>query len=260
MDFPPIGFGTYKIRTQEAMNNALNHAFVNNYKMIDCAEIYKNQKLIGKYLKDHPEINRREIWITSKASFAAMKKSEEEVIKGINKTFDDLGTDYVDLYLIHAPVEDRWLFTWQTLRKLQCEGKIRYVGVSNFTVDKLTRFMNLIGPEESKFIFCNQIEYNPFLNRNDLVQLCKDYNIHVTAYGSLYKVNETIEMIARQLQRTPQQVLLKWAVQKNIRVIPMSENPEYTKDNINLDFSISKDDSDKMDTLNENYSQYPKYL
>ena len=260
MNFPPIGFGTYKIRTQEAMDNALNNAFANNYRMIDCAEIYKNQKLIGKYLKDHPEINRRDIWITSKVSFAAMKKSEEEVIKGINKTFEDLSVEYIDLYLIHAPVEDRWIFTWQLLRKLQSEGKIRYIGVSNFTVAKLNKFMELIGPEESKYIFCNQIEYNPFLNRKDLIQLCKDNNINVTAYGSLYKVNDIVEKIARQLQRTPQQVLLKWAVQKNIRVIPMSENPEYTKDNISLDFTIPKEDCNNMDELNENYSQYPKYL
>jgi diketogulonate reductase-like aldo/keto reductase len=260
MDFPSIGFGTYKLRTQEAINNALAEAFKNNYKMIDTAEIYRNQKFIGVFLENHPEIKRDSIWITSKVSFASMKKSEEETIKGITKTFTDLKTDYVDLYLIHAPIEERYQFTWNYLRNLQKERKIRYIGVSNFTVDKLKRFMELIGPEESKHIFCNQIEYNPFLNRKDLVKLCKENNIHITAYGSLYKVDPTIENIARQLQRSPQQVLLKWALQKNIRVIPMSEVSQYTKDNITLDFTINDDDMEKMDNLNENFSMYAKYL
>jgi diketogulonate reductase-like aldo/keto reductase len=260
MEFPHIGFGTYKLRTQEAIDNALTEAFKNNYKMIDTAEIYRNQKFIGTFLKNNPEIKRDSIWITSKVSFASMRKSEEETIKGISKTFDDLKSDYVDLYLIHAPVEEGYLFTWNYLRNLQKERKIRYIGVSNFTVEKLKKFMELIGPEESKHIFCNQIEYNPFLNRKDLIQLCKENNIHITAYGSLYKVDSTIENIARQLQRTPQQVLLKWAVQKNIRVIPMSEVPQFTKDNISLDFTIKDDDMEKMESLNENFSMYAKYL
>lgn len=260
MDFPLIGFGTYKLRTQDAINNALTEAFKNNYKMIDIAEIYKNQKFIGVFLENNPQIKRNEIWITSKVSFASMKKSEEETVKGITKTFDDLKTNYIDLYLIHAPIEERYVFTWNYLRNLQKEGKIRYIGVSNFTVDKLKKFMELIGPDESKHIYCNQIEYNPFLNRKDLVDLCKENNIHVTAYGSLYKVDSTIENIARQLQRTPQQVLLKWAVQKNIRVIPMSEDPQYTKDNISLDFTIEDEDVEKMECLNENFSMYKKYL
>jgi diketogulonate reductase-like aldo/keto reductase len=260
MEFPHIGFGTYKLRTQEAINNALTEAFKNNYKMIDTAEIYRNQKFIGVFLENHHEIKRDSIWITSKVSFASMKKSEEETIKGITKTFTDLQTDYIDLYLIHAPIEERYLFTWNYLRNLQKERKIRYIGVSNFTVDKLKKFMELIGPEESKHIFCNQIEYNPFLNRKDLIQLCKDNNIHITAYGSLYKVDSTVENISRQLQRSPQQVLLKWAVQKNIRVIPMSELPQYTKDNITLDFTINDDDMEKLENLNENFSMYAKYL
>jgi len=260
MDFPTIGFGTYKLRTQEAINNALTQAFTNNYKMIDTAEIYRNQKFIGTFLQEHPEIKRESIWITSKVSFASMKKSEEETIKGITKTFTDLKTDYVDLYLIHAPIEERYLFTWNYLRNLQKERKIRYIGVSNFTVEKLKKFMELIGPEESKHIFCNQIEFNPFLNRKDLVKLCQDNNIFVTAYGSLYKVDSTVENIARQLQRSPQQVLLKWAIQKNIRVIPMSEVPQYTKDNISLDFDIKEEDMIKLEELNENFSMYAKYL
>ena len=85
-------------------------------------------------------------------------------------------------------------------------------------------------------------------------------NIHITAYGSLYKINDTIENIARKLQVSPQQVLLKWTINKNIHVIPTSDNPEFIKDNITLNFTIADDDIIKMDNLNENFSLYEKYL
>lgn len=261
MEYPEIGLGTYTIRTQESINNALIYAFSNNYKMIDCAEIYKNQHLIGNYLKAHPETKRENIWITSKASFVGMRKSMDDVVKAIDKTFTDLQTAYIDLYLIHAPVESTYIETWNYLRKLQKEGKIRYIGLSNFTLEKIKKFMNIIGHEESLHIFCNQIEFNPFLNRKDLVDFCQINNIKVIAYGSLYKINDIVTKIADTYKKTPYQILLKWANQKRIHVIPMSENPEYTRDNISIfDFKISCEHMAELDNLNENFSKYPKYL
>lgn len=259
MELPLIGIGTYKLRTQEAINITLDNAIKNGYKLIDTAEHYKNQKLIGNYFLNNPNV-RQNIWITSKASFVNMKKGEDEIIKGINKTFEDLNTDYVDLYLLHAPIEEGYISAWNYMRTLQKAGKIHHVGVSNFTVPKLIKFMDLIGPEESKYIYCNQIEFNPFLNRKEIVKFCNKNNIHVTAYGSLYKSNEMIENIANNLNKTLQQILLKWAISQNIRVIPMSQNPDHIKDNINLDFEIPQDMIDKMNELNENYSHYQKYL
>jgi diketogulonate reductase-like aldo/keto reductase len=259
MEYPLIGLGTYKLRSQESVNNALTYAFSNDYKMIDCAEIYKNQKLIGNYLKEN-NIDRTSIWITSKVSFVNMKKNMEQVIKGIDQTFADLNTDYIDLYLIHAPIEDTLIETWNFLLKLQSEGKIRFVGLSNFTLVKLQKFIEKIG-EESRHIFCNQIEYNPFLNRKDLIDYCQGINIKVIAYGSLYKYNDEIIRIANIYKKSPQQILLKWALQKKIHVIPMSETLEFTRDNIRLfDFAIDNDYVKIMDNLNENYSLYPKYL
>ena len=257
MDYPKIGLGTYKLRSQESINKALNYAFENGYKMIDCAEIYKNQHLIGEYLKN---IDRTSIWITSKVSFVNMKKGMDQVIRGIEKTFMDLQTNYIDLYLIHAPIEDTLIETWNYLRKLQSEGKIRHIGLSNFTLIKLQNFIKKIG-DESRYIFCNQIECNPFLNRKDLIDFCQDNGIKVIAYGSLYKYNDDVINIANFYKKTPQQILLKWALQKNIHVIPMSETFEYTRDNIQIfDFDISEKFMNILDNLNENYSLYPKYL
>jgi len=257
--YPMVGLGTYKIKTQELMDITLSNGFANNYKMIDTAEIYKNQKYIGHYLKTN-NILRTSIWITTKVSFASMKYSEQSVIEGIAKTFSDLDTDYIDLYLIHAPIKSRWLFTWGYLRSLQKENKIRHIGVSNFTYDLLNEFIQLIGSDEAKYIYSNQIEFNPFLNRANLISLCEKFNIKVCAYGSLYKSNELICDIGKKYNKTPEQVLLKWAIQKNIHVIPMSFNPEYIKSNIDLNFTIEPEFMEQMEKLDSGFSLYPKYL
>ena len=261
MEFPHIGIGTYTIKPQEEMDSVLTTALNSGYKMIDTAEVYRNQKYIGAFFKNNSNFDRTKIWITSKVSFVNTKKEDlNAVIKSINKTFIDLNTNYVDLYLIHCPVENMDLKVWNILRIFQKEGKIRKIGLSNFTLEKIKFFIKEIGEEESKYIFCNQIEYNPFLNRKDLVDFCLSKNIKVVAYGSLYKKNKTIEEIAKKFNKTSEQILLKWTLQNNIYIIPSSLNSDFIKDNISLDFKIDKQDMNIINDLNDNYSQYAKYL
>jgi diketogulonate reductase-like aldo/keto reductase len=257
VDMPKIGFGTYKLRNH-AIKNVLPHVINAKYTMIDTAEIYKNQAEIGEFIKSC--ISRTSIWITTKVSFAAMKEGEKAIIKGIQKTFTDLQTDYVDLYLIHAPIKKTWLFVWHTLRDLQKAGKIRFVGVSNFTYDILKEFIELVGESEAKYIYCNQIEFNPWLNRKDLIELCFSNNIRVCAYGSLYKSNDTISSIAHVHKKTVAQILLRWAQLNKIHVIPTSNNPDFINENIDLAFDINIEYMDYMNNLHDGSSLYPKYL
>lgn len=261
MEFPMIGIGSYKVKPQDQIDTMLSYAFRTGYTMIDTAEIYRNQKYIGNFLKNHPEIDRTKLWITSKVNFINVIKSDEnEIIKSINQTFIDLKTDYIDLYLIHCPIENTNLKIWDILRNLQKEGRIRHIGVSNFTYEKLKQFIEEIGPIESKHIFCNQIEFNPFLNRKELINYCFENNIKIVAYGSLNKKNDLIESIANKLNKTQEQVLLKWALQNNVHIIPMALDPRYINDNFSLHFDIPEEDMDKMNSLNENYAVFAKYL
>ena len=261
MEFSSIGIGTYKVKPQEQMDNLLNSAIRCGYKMIDTAEIYRNQRFIGEFFKKNPQYDRTKFWITTKVSFDNVKNRDDEaIIKSINKTFIDLNTSYVDLYLIHCPIENKNVKVWNILRQYQKEGKIRHIGISNFTLDKLKVFMEEIGEEESKHIFCNQIEYNPFLNRKDLVEFCLRNNIKIVAYGCLYKKNEIIDAIATKLDRTSEQILLKWSLQNNVNIITTSDNPKYINDNICLDFEIDKDDMDLLNNLHDNFCVYTKYL
>jgi len=261
MELPLIGIGTYTVKPQEEINNMLGYAIRNGYTMIDTAEIYRNQKYIGHFLKNNQDVKRENIWITSKINFAHVLKDDmKEIMKSLNKTFIDLNTNYIDLYLIHCPVESMDIKIWNILRNYQKEGKIRYIGLSNFTLDKLKIFMNKIGIDEAKYIYCNQIEYNPFLNRKDLLKFCFDNNIKVVAYGSLNKKNQIIEDIAKELNKTPEQVLLKWALQNKVHIIPMAQDINYIKDNISLNFDIDENNMNIMNNLNENYAVYTKYL
>ena len=130
MELPLIGIGTYTVKPQEEINNMLGYAIREGYTMIDTAEIYRNQKYIGHFLNNNSDIKRENIWITTKVNFAhVIKQNEPEIFKSLNKTFIDLKTSYIDLYLIHCPVESMDVKIWNILRNLQKDGKIRYIGI-----------------------------------------------------------------------------------------------------------------------------------
>lgn len=257
-DIPSIGLGTYTNNTKEGIFSALEYAMEEKYPMIDTAELYKNHKFIGDFFSEHDD-SRKNVWITTKLSFRTIEKNEKKMRESMEIMFDDLNVDLIDLVLIHAPTKNNKL-AWDLLRSYQDEHKIRKVGISNFNVENLTNFMKEIGPEESSKIYCNQIEANPFLNRQELYKLCKDNSIKMIAYGSLYRENDFIQNLAKQLNVTPKQVLLKWAQQTGFSIIPFATDYKHIKENKNLDFEIPQKDFDILNTFNEGYSKYKRFL
>lgn len=257
-DIPLIGLGTYTNNTKEGIYSALDTAMSENYPMIDTAELYKNHQLIGDYFSDNDNY-RKNVWITTKLSFRTIEKNERKMKESLDKMFDDLNIDLIDLVLIHAPTKNNRI-AWNLLRSYQDDYKIRKVGISNFNEENLTNFIKEIGPVEAKYIYCNQIEANPFLNRPELYKLCKDNSIKMIAYGSLYKENGFIGSIAKKLGVSTKQILLKWAQQTGFSVIPFSTNSEYIKENIKLDFKIPQEDFNILNGFNEGYSKYKRFL
>jgi diketogulonate reductase-like aldo/keto reductase len=252
-----IFFGTYKLLEKADIYTALKNAYDSGIRYFDLAELYKNQDKIGEFFQQN-NIIRKEIWLTSKISFRMIPKGEEAIRRSIEKTFSDLRVDYIDLMLIHAPTKNNVL-CWNILNEYKKSGKIRYIGISNFNVSELEKFCKDIDNPED--IFCNQIEFNPFLNRTELINICKEKNIKLTCYGTLYKSNDFIDSLQDKYQKSTKQILIQFAIQKGFNPIIMAIDKKHVEEDFNFtSFQIDDDDYIKMDMLDENYSLYKRYL
>ena len=254
-------FGTYTITDKTTLINSLETAYKYGYRRIDTATLYKNQHIIGQFINTNtPDINietqdmktdlnkRDTLWITSKVSFRVMPKGEVAIRHSIDKTLSDLQTHYIDLMLIHAP-EKNDILTWKILCEYKKKGLIRHIGLSNYNLVKLKEFIkNIDNPEE---LYCNQIEFNPFVNRKELIDYCKLLHIKVVTYGHLYYSNYIIDAIAEKMNKTKEQILLRFAIQKDLDIIVMATEEKYIKMNLELDFIISEEDMAEIEEIGD---------
>ncbi len=257
MEYPQISFGTYRLG--DNTYNALNYALINNYRSIDTASLYKCESYIGHYLKEN-EINRSEIWITSKLNPKIMDKSEGEILESINKTLTDLNTNYLDLFLIHCPNNNNInIKCWSIIEKLYKNGTFRNIGVSNFNVDDLEEIKQF----SSTPIFTNQIELSPFLKRPIVCDYMKKNNIIISAHSSLAKGemfdNIVLKNIASKYNKTPAQIMLKWGINNNYHIMPRSSKNNHINDNYNLNFELNNDDMDELNNIDITHITHPKY-
>lgn len=282
-----IYFGTYKLTNEETLLTLLEYAYKYGYTKIDTATLYKNQHIIGHFLntpdtKDNTKDNtittnittdtqldlqhyltkRESLWITSKVSFRVMPKGESEIRKSIDKTLNDLQTHYIDLMILHSP-EKNDILTWKILCDYKEKGLIRNIGLSNYNLEKLKEFIKQIDNPEA--IYCNQIEFNPFLNRKELIDYCKTLNIKVVTYGNLYYTNYIIDAIAEKMNKTKEQLCARFALQKGLDIILMADEEKYIKMNMELDFTISEEDMNEIEAIgsygiDSSKSKYKRFL
>ncbi|CCM01021.1 uncharacterized protein FIBRA_03069 [Fibroporia radiculosa] len=264
---PQIGLGTWLSKPNE-VQNAVEIAVRAGYRHLDLAMIYKNQDEVGRALKNVvPEVCRREdLFITSKLWNTSHKK--ELVERELDETLSQLGTDYLDLYLIHWPVafrpgqeliptgEDGWALldtetplveTWRAMIELLKTGKVKAIGVSNCTVEHIQALVDATGT-------VNQVEAHPLLQQDNLVAFCKEHNIHITAYSPLgnnmfgkdrlTEFPEVLE-VAKKLSATPAQVLVAWGVYRGYSVIPKSVHKERLISNFQQ-VTLSQEDYEKI--------------
>ncbi|KAG6918876.1 hypothetical protein DXG01_010940 [Tephrocybe rancida] len=290
---PQIGLGTWLSKPRE-VELAVEYAVRNGYRHLDLAMIYENQDEVGAALKKvvPSVVKREELFMTSKVWNSSHQPSEVE--KELDVTLSQLGTDYLDLYLIHWPIafppgnglnpphatkvgetaidtQTTLTETWKALIALP-KSKVRAIGVSNFTVRQLEGIIAATGvvpiPASNKNASSqavNQIEAHPLLPQDELVAFCKSKNIHITAYSPLgnnligkpkLTENAVVEEVAKKLGATTAQVLVAWGAHRGYSVIPKSVQEERIVSNFKQ-VELSQEDYEKISAIGHgNYTRF----
>lgn len=252
---PKIGLGVYKI-TDNEMATAIESALEVGYRAFDTAYLYDNEVALGRVLKQS-EIARDSLSITSK--LWNDYQGFESTLKQFNQSLERLGTDYLDLYLIHWPCaeDDLFIESYKALEQLYEEGKVRAIGVCNFTKEHLEKLMDATDIVPA----VNQVEVHPYFNQQQLQDFCDDNDIAVTAWMPLMRNrglldDPVIVEIAKRYNKTPAQVVLRWHLAHNRLIIPKSKTPERIEENFNIfDFNLEVTDIAEIDALNRNDRQ-----
>ena len=233
MTVPEFGLGTFRLQ-EDVVIASVKTALEVGYRAIDTAQIYGNEAEIGQAIKESG-VARNDLFITTKIWTENLSK--EKLIPSLKVSLEKLRTDYVDLTLIHwpspgdaVPVEE----FMQALLEAKQQGLTREIGISNFTIDLMTRAINAVGAEN---IATNQIELSPYLQNRKVTEWARAHGIHITsymtlAYGKALK-DDVIIRIAEKHNATPAQVILAWALAMGYAVIPSSTKRENLASNLN---------------------------
>ena len=249
IQIPRLGLGVYQIPPGNPTVKAVKYALEIGYKHFDTAMIYGNESDVGKALKES-NVKREDIFITTKVWNS--DQGHDSTLKAFESSLRRLGLSYVDLYLIHWPVQEKIIETWKAMIKLLNSGKVKAIGVSNYSIEELKETIN-----SSDIVpAINQVEYHPFLYQKDLLRFCKNNGIQLEAYSPLtrgQRLNDpNIVRIAKAYDKTPAQILVRWSLQHDLVVIPKSSHGERILENSQVfDFNINQKEMEILDSLNE---------
>ncbi|TLU81756.1 MAG: aldo/keto reductase [Chlorobium sp.] len=248
---PYFGLGTSNAKEGYEVFNAVIFALQYGYRLIDTAYVYGNEKSIGNAVRIS-NIPRTEIFITSKVSNSF--QGYDSTLRAFEMTMKNLKLDYLDLYLIHWAVKDKYKDTWRALETLYKQKCIRAIGVSNFLIHHLK---DLIYSTEI-IPMVNQIEFHPYLVQQPLLEFCIDNKIQLESWsplmkGKIFNINE-LQSICLKYNKDVAQIVLRWNLQKNIVTIPKSINKSRIESNANIfDFELDCEEIITIDQLNCNY-------
>ncbi|MET0330494.1 MAG: aldo/keto reductase [Dyella sp.] len=246
---PQFGFGVWQIDDAHAAD-AVQAALDSGYRSIDTAAIYGNEKGVGEGMA-RSGVARESIYLTTKLWNA--DQGFDSALKAFDASLTRLGTDYVDLYLIHwpAPARDRYVNSWKALIRLREEGRVRSIGVSNFQPPHIERLL----AETGVLPTVNQIELHPDFGQRELVAFHARHQIISEAWSPLGRGGELLEQpiltaLAQKHSKTPAQIVLRWHIQRGHMVIPKSQTPTRIRSNIAIfDFALSEQEMALIDTL-----------
>lgn len=243
---PALGLGTWQLQGVTC-RHAIREALDVGYRHFDTARMYENEGDVGGALRES-EVNREDVFLTTKIWHDDL--SPEALRRECDASLTLLDTDYLDLLLVHwpnpeIPIEK----TLDGMHDLVDEGRVRHLGVSNFTPDLLEK------AARHARISCNQVEYHPLLDQSALLEATRRNGIVLTAYSPLAQGKalreEAVREIAERLGRTAAQVVLRWLLQhENVAAIPRSSDPDHIESNFRVfDFELTEEDVDRISGL-----------
>ncbi|UTX48223.1 aldo/keto reductase [Chryseobacterium sp. MA9] len=248
VDIPALGFGVWQMEDLKECENAVIKAIQSGYRMIDTAAIYQNETAVGAGVKNSG-VDREALFITSKVW--VQDHGYEKAKSAFQRTLDRLQMDYLDMYLIHWPYGD-FLGTWKALEELYKEGKIKAIGVCNFTIEKLEE----LKANSTVLPVINQIELHPVFQQKELQVYDRENNIITQPWSPLGNgnaqllSNPDLQAIAEKYGKTVAQVILRWHLQEGFVVIPKSVTPSRIEENFNVfDFELTEDEMNVVRSL-----------
>lgn len=249
LKMPWLGFGVYLIEDGAEVEKAISKAFEVGYRSIDTATIYNNEKGVGKAIKGSG-IPREEIFLTTKVWNDDLRSNR--TLAAFEESLERLDTDYVDLYLVHWPVENCYLEAWRDMEKIYQSGRAKAIGLSNFMIHHLKDVLEVCEVKPT----VNQVEFHPLLMQPELLKFCQEHQIQLEAWGPLIQGQVTdikvITELAEKYGKSPAQIVLRWNLQHRVVTIPKSSKPHRIAENAQpFDFELSQTDMVLLDSLDE---------
>ncbi len=248
---PMLGLGVWRARDEEGVR-AVAWALEAGYRHIDTASFYRNEAAVGQAVRESG-LPREDIFVTTKLWNEDQRTGAQT--EAFERSLDALGLDYVDLYLVHWPVPDRFVASWKIVEKIYAAGRARAIGVSNFHAPHLKTLLETAEVRPA----VNQFECHPYLAQEDLIDLCARKGIACAAYsplggkGSPVLEDPALAAVAAKYGKSPAQIVLRWNVQRGVIVLPKSVHQERIAANGELDgFELTGADMAAVTALNRN--------
>jgi diketogulonate reductase-like aldo/keto reductase len=247
---PQIGLGLWQVADAATFDTAFHAAIAAGYRHFDSAQFYRNEHMLGSAWKASG-IDRKQLFLTTKISIDNF--SRKRTLASFENSLVKLQTDYVDLLLLHFPVSILRKKAWSVLEQLQSDGRVRSIGVSNYTIRHLEEMKKYTAITPA----VNQVELHVFLQQPELIAYCKERGIVIEAYSPLAhgkKMDDPlIASIAAKHDKSYAQIMLRWCIENDLVVLPKSVSPQRIQENIaSFDFALDQDDLEKMTGLNCN--------
>ncbi len=244
-EMPLLGLGVWQVPNGEECENAVRWALELGYRHLDTAQAYGNEESVGRALRDSG-VPREEVFLTTK-----FYPGNDEPAAEAERSLERLGVDQVDLYIVHWP-QGGATWMWPGMEKAREGGYARSIGVSNYSVAELEEVLSAADTPP----VVNQVQFSPFEYRRTLLETCEERQIALEAYSPLgtgrHLSQRAVREVAERVGRAPAQVLLRWALQRDLVVIPKSTHRERIEENGQIfDFELSDEDMSALDALDE---------